>query len=64
MKLARRAGSATGRYGIVAMRESFHGRTIATVTATGQEKYQRGFGPLLPGSRTSRSATSAPCRAR
>ncbi len=49
MKLARRAGSATGRYGIVAMRESFHGRTIATVTATGQEKYQRGFGPLLPG---------------
>lgn len=49
MKLARRAGSATGRYGIITMQESFHGRTIATVTATGQGKYQRGFGPLLPG---------------
>lgn len=34
---------------IITMKNSFHGRTIATVTATGQEKYQEGFGPLLPG---------------
>lgn len=30
---------------------SFHGRTMATVTATGQEKYQKGYAPLLPGVR-------------
>lgn len=34
---------------IVATRDSFHGRTLATVTATGQEKYQHGFEPLVPG---------------
>jgi acetylornithine/N-succinyldiaminopimelate aminotransferase len=28
---------------------SFHGRTLATVTATGQEKFQKGFDPLVPG---------------
>jgi predicted acetylornithine/succinylornithine family transaminase len=37
------------RYEIVCMRDSFHGRTMATLTATGQEKHQRGFEPLLPG---------------
>ena len=31
------------------MRNSFHGRTMATLTATGQEKVQKGFEPLLPG---------------
>jgi acetylornithine/succinyldiaminopimelate/putrescine aminotransferase len=30
---------------------SFHGRTLATVTATGQEKFQKGFEPLMPGFR-------------
>ncbi|MCX6357098.1 MAG: acetylornithine transaminase [Candidatus Aureabacteria bacterium] len=49
IKLARRAGHAQGRYEIVSMLDSFHGRTIATVTVTGQKKYQEGFGPLLPG---------------
>jgi len=34
---------------IITMEGSFHGRTIVTVTATGQEKYQRGFEPLAPG---------------
>jgi acetylornithine/N-succinyldiaminopimelate aminotransferase len=34
---------------ILTAKASFHGRTLATVTATGQEKYQQGFGPLLPG---------------
>ncbi|HEY9771030.1 MAG TPA: aspartate aminotransferase family protein [Coleofasciculaceae cyanobacterium] len=34
---------------ILTAKSSFHGRTLATVTATGQEKYQKGFGPLFPG---------------
>lgn len=37
------------RFEIIAAHGSFHGRTLATVTATGQEKYQKGFEPLLPG---------------
>jgi len=51
MKLARKAGEKRGRYEIISMLNSFHGRTLATVTATGQAKYQQGFGPLLPGIR-------------
>lgn len=39
------------RFEIIATQGSFHGRTLATVTATGQEKYQKGFDPLLPGFR-------------
>ena len=34
---------------ILTAKASFHGRTMATITATGQEKYQSGFGPLIPG---------------
>jgi len=37
------------RYEIVCMENSFHGRTLGTVSATGQEKVRKGFGPLLPG---------------
>ena len=37
----------TGRARIVACRNSFHGRTSATLSVTGQEKYQKGFEPLL-----------------
>jgi acetylornithine/N-succinyldiaminopimelate aminotransferase len=37
------------RYGIITMQQSFHGRTMATLTATGQDKVQKGFEPLLPG---------------
>jgi predicted acetylornithine/succinylornithine family transaminase len=53
MKLARRWGSEQGggRYEILATVGSFHGRTFGTLTATGQEKYQVGFQPLLPGIR-------------
>jgi acetylornithine/N-succinyldiaminopimelate aminotransferase len=53
MKLARRWGSADGggRFEILATTGSFHGRTFATLTATGQEKYHTGFLPLLPGIR-------------
>lgn len=34
---------------IITAEQSFHGRTIATITATGQPKYHKGFEPLLPG---------------
>ncbi len=34
---------------IVTAKASFHGRTLATITATGQEKYQKGFEPLVEG---------------
>ncbi|MEW5853052.1 MAG: acetylornithine transaminase [Myxococcota bacterium] len=38
-----------GRFEIVSALHSFHGRTMATITATGQEKYRAGFEPLVPG---------------
>jgi acetylornithine/N-succinyldiaminopimelate aminotransferase len=41
----------TDRFEIVCFERSFHGRTLATITATGQSKYQEGFGPLVPGFR-------------
>ncbi len=49
IKLARRFGEPEGRFEILTMKASFHGRTLTTVTATGQEKYHSGFGPLPPG---------------
>jgi len=39
------------RFEIVTAYNSFHGRTLATLTATGQERFQRGFEPLVPGFR-------------
>jgi len=39
----------SGRYEVVSLNHSFHGRTLATVAATGQEKYQKPYRPLLPG---------------
>lgn len=36
---------------IIAAQGAFHGRTLAALSATGQEKYQKGFEPLLPGFR-------------
>jgi predicted acetylornithine/succinylornithine family transaminase len=39
------------RFEIVTALNSFHGRTIATLTATGQDKFHKGFEPLLPGFR-------------
>lgn len=47
VKLARRWGQ--GRFEIIVMEQSFHGRTMAALSATGQPKYQAGFEPLLPG---------------
>lgn len=34
---------------IISMKNSFHGRSLGSLTATGQKKYHEGFGPLLPG---------------
>lgn len=39
------------RFEIITALNSFHGRTLATLTATGQEKFQKGFEPLVPGFR-------------
>ena len=52
LKLARKYHADRGhpeRHEIVACQDSFHGRTLFTVTAGGQEKYQHGFEPLVPG---------------
>lgn len=46
IKLARLWGHPEGRFEIVAMLNSFHGRTLATIAATGQSKVQQGFDPL------------------
>ncbi|MDD2927327.1 MAG: aspartate aminotransferase family protein [Candidatus Omnitrophica bacterium] len=49
-KLARKYGQ--GRYEIITFENSFHGRTLATLAATGQKKYQEGFSPLPEGFKT------------
>lgn len=52
IKLSRKYGKkhhGENCYEIITMKKSFHGRTLATVTATGQTKYQKGFNPLIPG---------------
>jgi predicted acetylornithine/succinylornithine family transaminase len=53
IKLARRFGHANGgkRFEVVTALGSFHGRTLATLTATGQEKVRVGFQPLPAGFR-------------
>ncbi len=47
IKFAKKYGSETGRYEIITMKRSFHGRTLAAMTATGQEKFHHGFEPLM-----------------
>ncbi|MEI6154243.1 MAG: aspartate aminotransferase family protein [Deltaproteobacteria bacterium] len=52
IKLARRYSwkkYGSDRYEIISMENSFHGRTMATLSATGQTKFQEGFSPLLSG---------------
>lgn len=54
IKLARKYSKDTygpDRYEIVAAHGSFHGRTMAALSATGQEKHRKGFGPMLQGFR-------------
>ena len=48
-KLVRAHGVPKQRYEVITMQNSFHGRTLATITATGQPKYQKGFEPLPQG---------------
>lgn len=52
IKLARRYSQiikGTDQYLVVTFKQSFHGRTLATMSATGQEKIQKGFYPLVEG---------------
>ncbi len=52
IKLARKhfkAAGNTSRFRVISMEQSFHGRTMATLSATGQEKVKHGFEPLLDG---------------
>lgn len=54
IKLARRYSwerHGPGRHVVVCMDNSFHGRTLATLSATGQAKIQKGYAPLLDGFR-------------
>lgn len=53
IKLARRYGAEKlgGKYEILSAHNSFHGRTLATLTATGQEKVRAGYDPLPAGFR-------------
>jgi acetylornithine aminotransferase/acetylornithine/N-succinyldiaminopimelate aminotransferase len=50
-KLARKFGHNEGRFEILTTLNSFHGRTIAGIAATGQEKVKKGFEPMVPGFR-------------
>ncbi len=54
IKLARRYSREVlkqDRYEIITMRGSFHGRTYGSVSATAQEKFHKGFEPIVPGFR-------------
>jgi acetylornithine aminotransferase/acetylornithine/N-succinyldiaminopimelate aminotransferase len=48
-KLARKFGAPTGRHEIITFTNSFHGRTLGGISATGQEKVKIGFAPLVEG---------------
>lgn len=50
IKFSRKFGQ--GRYEVITFENSFHGRTLAALSATGQKKYQEGFAPLLEGFKT------------
>lgn len=51
LKLARKAAKKSGdtKTGVVAAEQSFHGRTLGAIAATGQPKYQKSFLPMVPG---------------
>src|SRR5262245_48599162 len=50
-KLARKFGHDEGRFEIISTINSFHGRTLAGIAATGQEKVKKGFEPMVAGFR-------------
>ena len=49
VKLARKYGHKHGKFEIITMNKSFHGRTLAMIAATGQDKVKQGFEPLPAG---------------
>ena len=50
LKFCRKWGHTSGgRHKLIAFRNSFHGRTLGSLSTTGQPRYHEGFGPLLPG---------------
>ena len=49
IKFARKKGEDKGKYEIISMKKSFHGRTTGAIKATAQKKYQKGFEPLPGG---------------
>lgn len=49
IKLARLWGHDAGKYEVICMANSFHGRTLATASATGQDKVKKGFDPMPEG---------------
>jgi acetylornithine/N-succinyldiaminopimelate aminotransferase len=49
VKLARRYGHDKGRYQVITMLKSFHGRTLGMIAATGQDKVKKGFEPIPEG---------------
>lgn len=50
-KVARKFGHDEGRFEILTATNSFHGRTMAGIAATGQDKVKKGFEPMMPGFR-------------
>ena len=50
-KLARKFGHDEGRFEVITTINSFHGRTLAGIAATGQDKVKKGFEPAVPGFR-------------
>ena len=50
-KVARKFGHEEGRFEILTAINSFHGRTLAGIAATGQDKIKKGFEPMMPGFR-------------
>src|SRR5580704_5297794 len=50
-KLARKFGHDEGRFEIITTINSFHGRTLGAIAATGQDKVKKGFEPIIPGFR-------------
>src|SRR3954466_10168456 len=51
LKRARKLGDEEGRFEILTTINSFHGRTLGGISATGQEKVKKGFEPMVPGFR-------------
>ena len=49
IKAVRKAGAKKGRYEVITTINSFHGRTLGMIAASGQERLREGFGPVMPG---------------